>query len=162
MRNFCGHATGYRPQHDKRYEDFVYEYFGTRFYRHLAACRLRFGDGGRPRELYRLYPDRLEVEDASGRRALPGPPLDRLREVLGGVKSAPGPVPFTGGFVGYFGYDFARLADALRRESRAFPGILLVGEELKAWDVEAEADAIERWVAETTPEANRDKCLWLR
>jgi predicted nuclease of predicted toxin-antitoxin system len=58
--------------------------------------------------------------------------------------------------------DFARLADALRRESRAFPGILLVGEELNAWDVEAEADAIEGWVAETTPEANRDKCLWLR
>jgi hypothetical protein len=58
--------------------------------------------------------------------------------------------------------DLARLADVLRRESRAFPGILLVGQELNAWDIEAEADAIERWVAETTPEENRDKCLWLR
>lgn len=58
--------------------------------------------------------------------------------------------------------DFARLADALRRESRPFPGILLLGQDLNGWDVEAEADAIERWAAETTPEANRDKCLWLR
>lgn len=58
--------------------------------------------------------------------------------------------------------DLARLADALRRESRTFPGILFLGAELEAWDVEAQADAIERWVAETTPGANRDQCSWLR
>jgi anthranilate synthase component 1 len=119
--------------HPRRATPRVREFLGDSLtpvavYRRLAAGRSRFlfesvtgGEqvsrysflGGRPRELYRLYPDRLEVEDASGRRALPGPPLDRLREVLGGVKSAPGPVPFTGGFVGYFGYDFARLAEHL-------------------------------------------------
>jgi hypothetical protein len=57
--------------------------------------------------------------------------------------------------------DLARLAEALRRESRTFPGILLIGEELDAWDVEAQADAIQRWVAESTPETSRDTCAWL-
>lgn len=58
--------------------------------------------------------------------------------------------------------DFARLAEVFRRESRPFPGILLLGEELNAWDVEAQAEAIEGWLAETEPEANRDQCVWLR
>ncbi|MDH3402210.1 MAG: chorismate-binding protein [Acidobacteriota bacterium] len=97
-------------------------------YRRLAADRPRFlfesvtgGEqvsrysflGGAPRALYRLYPDRLEVEDAAGRRSLGGPPLARLRETLGAIVAEPGPVPFAGGFVGYFGYDLARLAERL-------------------------------------------------
>lgn len=58
--------------------------------------------------------------------------------------------------------DLARLADSFRRQSRSFPGILLIGEEPDAWDVEAQADAIQRWASETTPEMSRDKCSWLK
>lgn len=57
--------------------------------------------------------------------------------------------------------DLARLADAFRRQSRTFPGILLIGDELDASNVEAQADAIHRWVSETEPETSRDKCSWL-
>lgn len=57
--------------------------------------------------------------------------------------------------------DFARLAEAFRRQSRPFPGILLIGDELDAWDVEAQADAIEGWVAGTTSEGSRNRCSWL-
>ena len=69
--------------------------------------------GTAPREIYRLYPDRLEVENEGGREALPGEPLEALRRVLGSVQADPGPVPFTGGFVGYFGYDLLRLVEHL-------------------------------------------------
>jgi len=76
--------------------------------------------GAGPRRLYRLYPDRLEEEQTTGgvpghgeRRALPGPPLTALRRVLSSVQAAHGTVPFTGGFVGYFGYDLVRLVEEL-------------------------------------------------
>lgn len=57
--------------------------------------------------------------------------------------------------------DLIRLAEALRRQSRSFPGILLMGEALDTADVERQADAIERWVTEATPETRRDTCSWL-
>ena len=69
--------------------------------------------GAGPRELYRLWPDRLEVERDERREALPGPPLEALRRVVAGVAADPGPIPFTGGLVGYFGYDLARLVERL-------------------------------------------------
>lgn len=70
--------------------------------------------GAAPREIYRLYADRLEVERRDGsREGLPGPPLEALARVLGEVRSARGPLPFTGGFVGYFGYDVIRLVEHL-------------------------------------------------
>jgi len=74
--------------------------------------------GAAPRRLYRLHADRLEEEvtvgrEAGRRRRLPGPPLAALRRVLSSVAAAPGPVPFTGGFVGYFGYDLVRLVERL-------------------------------------------------
>ena len=71
--------------------------------------------GAAPREIYRLWPDRLERERDGRREALPGAPLDALAGVLGSVASEPGPVPFTGGFVGYFGYDTVRLVERLPR-----------------------------------------------
>ncbi|HEX5758035.1 MAG TPA: chorismate-binding protein [Thermoanaerobaculia bacterium] len=71
--------------------------------------------GAGPRELYRLWPDRLEVERRGRRRALPGPPLEALRRILAGVAAEPGPIPFTGGLVGYFGYDLVRLVERLPR-----------------------------------------------
>jgi anthranilate synthase component I len=73
--------------------------------------------GAGPREIYRLYPDRLEVERGGRRTDLPGLPLEALRGVLAGVTAAPGPIPFaipfTGGLVGSFGYDLARLVERL-------------------------------------------------
>jgi anthranilate synthase component 1 len=69
--------------------------------------------GAAPREIYRLYPDRLEVERDGRRRDLPGEPLAALRRVLGSVRGEASPVPFTGGFVGYFGYDLVRMVERL-------------------------------------------------
>ena len=44
---------------------------------------------------------------------LPGEPLAALRRVLAGIAAEPGPIPFTGGFVGFFGYDLIRLVERL-------------------------------------------------
>ncbi len=69
--------------------------------------------GAAPREIYRLYPDRLEVERGKRRETLPGAPLDALHEVLHSISTESGPIPFTGGFVGYFGYDLIRMVEKL-------------------------------------------------
>jgi anthranilate synthase component 1 len=69
--------------------------------------------GAGPRETYRVYPDYLEIESAGGRRRCPGPPLDALRELAGAISTEPGPIPFTGGLVGFFAYDLARLVERL-------------------------------------------------
>ncbi len=69
--------------------------------------------GAGPRELYRLYPDRLEAERDGSVRRLPGEPIAALRELLGEIVAEPGPIPFTGGLVGYFGYDLIRLLERL-------------------------------------------------
>jgi anthranilate synthase component 1 len=69
--------------------------------------------GAGPREVFRLYADHLEVERAGKRARLPGPPLDALRQVIAAVTTEPGPIPFTGGLVGYFGYDVIRLVERL-------------------------------------------------
>jgi anthranilate synthase component I len=69
--------------------------------------------GAGPREIFRLYPDRLEVERDGRRHALPGAPLEALHEVLRDTTADPGPIPFTGGLVGYFGYDVIRLVEHL-------------------------------------------------
>jgi len=70
--------------------------------------------GAAPREIYRLHRDRLEVERRDGSKdEVPGPPLEALGRVLGSVRATPGPLPFTGGFVGYFGYDVIRLVERL-------------------------------------------------
>ncbi|MEM9292859.1 MAG: anthranilate synthase component I family protein [Acidobacteriota bacterium] len=77
--------------------------------------------GAAPRELYRLYPDRLERqlriegedEAFSPPQPLPGEPLEALRGVLSCFHSRRGPIPFTGGFVGFFGYDLIRLVERL-------------------------------------------------
>jgi anthranilate synthase component 1 len=69
--------------------------------------------GAAPREVYRLYPDHLEVERKGERQRLPGEPLAALHETFRRISSEPGPIPFTGGFVGYFGYDLIRLVERL-------------------------------------------------
>jgi anthranilate synthase component I len=69
--------------------------------------------GGRPRELYRVYADRLEVERGDGTERLEGAPLERLREAVAHIAAEPHAIPFLGGFVGYFGYDLVRLHERL-------------------------------------------------
>ncbi len=69
--------------------------------------------GAGPREVYRLYPDRLEVERDGRRRDVPGEPLAALRGLLHHIHSESGPIPFTGGWVGYFGYDLIRMVERL-------------------------------------------------
>jgi anthranilate synthase component 1 len=69
--------------------------------------------GADPTETYSLHPDRLEVTRNGETRRLPGPTLDSLRQVLGSIEAEAGPLPFTGGFVGYFGYDLVRMLERL-------------------------------------------------
>jgi anthranilate synthase component 1 len=69
--------------------------------------------GAGPREVYRLFPDRLEVERKGEVERLPGPPLEALAAVAASIESTPGPVPFTGGLVGSFHYDLARMLEGL-------------------------------------------------
>lgn len=69
--------------------------------------------GAKPSVLYRLYEDRLEVEEKGSRREVDAPPLEALHRVLASVQSDSGPIPLTGGFVGFFGYDLIRLVEHL-------------------------------------------------
>ncbi len=72
--------------------------------------------GAGPREICRLYETHLEVErpaDGAGSVRLPGPPIAELRRLLGGIRAAAGPIPFTGGYVGFFGFDLIRLIEKL-------------------------------------------------
>jgi anthranilate synthase component 1 len=69
--------------------------------------------GAAPREIYRLYPDRVEVERRGALERLDGEPLEALHAVASSIASEAGPIPFTGGFVGYFGYDVIRLVERL-------------------------------------------------
>ncbi|MEP7013196.1 MAG: chorismate-binding protein [Acidobacteriota bacterium] len=73
--------------------------------------------GAGPREILRLYEDRLEIEREGVRSDRPGPPLEALRAELSRIEAVVpgemGAVPFTGGFVGSFGYDLIRLVERL-------------------------------------------------
>ena len=74
--------------------------------------------GAGPRFIARLWDDRLDVECESGFEGYPsstvtGFPLEGLRSLLSGVSSEPGEIPFLGGWVGYFGYEMARLIERL-------------------------------------------------
>ena len=80
--------------------------------------------GAGPREILRLYSDRLEVERPGAgplqqsRDVRPGPPLDALRAEVSRIAAETGPIPFTGGFVGSFGYDLIRLVERLPNRPR--------------------------------------------
>jgi anthranilate synthase component 1 len=69
--------------------------------------------GAAPRELLLLYPDRLDSVRAERRETFAGEPLAALRRRLGAFRAAPGEVPFTGGWVGFFGWDMVRLVERL-------------------------------------------------
>ncbi|MCP4658232.1 MAG: anthranilate synthase component I [bacterium] len=65
--------------------------------------------GAKPREIYRVYEDRVERRRSGRKKVLAGAPLQALRRVLHGIRSDASPIPLTGGFVGFFGYDMVRL-----------------------------------------------------
>jgi anthranilate synthase component 1 len=69
--------------------------------------------GAGPTEIYSLYPDRLEVTREGETQRLPGPALESLHQVIGSIEADRSPLPFTGGFVGFFGYDLVRMLERL-------------------------------------------------
>jgi len=69
--------------------------------------------GAAPWGTYRLHQDYLELERDGRRERLEGPPLQTLQDELDSIRSDWGPLPLTGGFVGYLGYDFVRLLERL-------------------------------------------------
>jgi anthranilate synthase component 1 len=84
--------------------------------------------GAGPREILRLYEDRLEIERDGARSVRSGSPLEALRAELSRIEAdlpgEMGAVPFTGGFVGSFGYDLIRLVERLpNRPPEPVPGL---------------------------------------
>ena len=69
--------------------------------------------GAAPWGTYRLFEDHLELERDGQCQRLEGPPLETLQDELDSIRSAAGPLPLTGGYVGYLGYDFVRLLERL-------------------------------------------------
>ena len=69
--------------------------------------------GAGPREIYRLWEDRLEVERDGGVEVERGEPLEALRRRLSAIESESREIPFLGGAVGYFGFDLARMLERL-------------------------------------------------
>ncbi len=69
--------------------------------------------GAAPRVVLRLWADRVEIEEADGDRRVEGAPRGVLRRALGAVRAPRGEVPFLGGWVGYFGYDWVRVLERL-------------------------------------------------
>ncbi|MCP4205073.1 MAG: anthranilate synthase component I [bacterium] len=76
--------------------------------------------GAGPRALIRLDADGIELEREGSRQSLEGDPLVALDRVLSEVhcdRSA-ADLPFTGGYVGFFGFDLIRLAERLPSRPR--------------------------------------------
>jgi anthranilate synthase component 1 len=69
--------------------------------------------GAGPRETYRLYLDRLEIDRDGEVETRAGDPLAELRRLVSGVEAPSEEIPFLGGFVGYFGFDLVRMIERL-------------------------------------------------
>ncbi len=69
--------------------------------------------GAGPSEVLRLTSESLFVERQGNHTRVDGPPLEALRARLGEIEADAGPVPFTGGYVGTFGFDLIRLIERL-------------------------------------------------
>jgi anthranilate synthase component 1 len=69
--------------------------------------------GAGPREVLRLWPDRVDIERDGTSRSLPGEPLTALRQALSAIEGTSTEWPFSGGWVGYFGFDVVRLIERL-------------------------------------------------
>jgi anthranilate synthase component 1 len=69
--------------------------------------------GAGPREILRLYPDRLERQEAGLTSVEEGRPLAALRRLVDRYRCAGSEVPFIGGYVGYAGFDLVRQVEDL-------------------------------------------------
>jgi anthranilate synthase component 1 len=66
-----------------------------------------------PWGVYRLFQDRLEVDREGDVTTIEADPVEALRREIGVFEAEESELPFAGGFVGYFGYDFVRLLENL-------------------------------------------------
>jgi len=64
--------------------------------------------GGRPRLVFQSKRDRISLHNSDKSKELHGHPLEILRRLLGRAVDAPAVTPFSGGAVGYLGYDMVR------------------------------------------------------
>ena len=75
--------------------------------------------GAAPSVVARVWPDRLEVADAGGNaRRRRSAARCRCASCSDSVRSVEAAVPFTGGWVGFFGYDTIRLVERLPNRPR--------------------------------------------
>ncbi len=85
--------------------------------------------GAGPAEILRLYPDRLERAAISAEGLSidnvveKGKPLDALRRLSGRFRSDDHLIPFTGGYVGYAGFDLVRQIEDLPDDRPAAEGL---------------------------------------
>jgi anthranilate synthase component 1 len=83
--------------------------------------------GAGPRELLYVWPDHVEVVRDGTRERLPGAPLDALRARVGALRGPADELPFTGGWVGFFGWDLVRLLEKLPRAPQAGEPVAVLG-----------------------------------
>ena len=69
--------------------------------------------GAAPREVVRVFSWGLECTRRGRSRRQEGAPLDLLRRHVSQIRGDSGAVPFTGGWVGFFGYDSIRRVESL-------------------------------------------------
>ncbi len=69
--------------------------------------------GAKPSKICRVFPGRVEIEAGDSRRTIEGPPLETLQNLLDEVSAEADSIPFSGGWVGNFGYDTIRLVEHL-------------------------------------------------
>jgi anthranilate synthase component I len=74
--------------------------------------------GGRPLVRMTCRGEMTELRRGEGVETIAGDPLDLLRRISRETSHPPLPVPFAGGAVGYFAYDFVRRLERLPDENR--------------------------------------------
>ena len=100
--------------------------------------------GHSPFLVFRSKGPRVTIRTADGVRQLEGDPFEAVASLLEEYRRAPGdgPLPFTGGAVGYFGYDLNRALEPRipdrARDEHGLPDIILAfHDRLEVWDHDA-------------------------
>ena len=74
--------------------------------------------GVAPRVSYAFGPERVVEVRGGEERILPGSPLQLMKDLFEGYRAPHSEIPFTGGFVGSFGWDFIRYIEDLPSTNR--------------------------------------------